>query len=129
MEKRASNKILVIDDEADLVSMTRLYFETRGYEIHSAADGEEGFSKALELNPDLILLDLMMPKLNGYQLCRELRENSQTAQTPILVLSAKAQESSKLWALKIGANDYITKPFEIAELERKIWNILHAQTS
>ncbi len=107
-------KILIIEDEKALVSGMKLNLEFEGYEVISALDGEEGLSKGLSEAPDLILLDLMLPKKDGLDVCRELRQQNVTA--PIIMLTAKSEEVDKIVGLEIGADDYVTKPFSVKEL-------------
>ncbi len=111
-----SKKIFIADDESGFVSTLTSRLEFEGFEITTAPDGK----KALELipveMPDLILLDIMMPAVNGYQVCRELKENPETSSIPILMLTAKSQESDKFWGKEAGADAYVTKPFDMDEL-------------
>jgi DNA-binding response OmpR family regulator len=111
-------KILIIEDEEDLVKGLRLNLEDEGYEVHWASDGEDGLQKALEETPDLIILDIMLPKMNGLDVCRELRQRK--ISIPIIMLTAKGEEIDKVVGLEIGADDYITKPFSIRELLARI---------
>ena len=123
-ETSLKKRILIVDDESEFVDMTRFYFENRGYEVFSASDGEEGLKQARSLKPDIVLLDIMMPKMNGYQVCRELKSNPTEPTCHVIMLTAKSQESDKFWGMETGANEYITKPFDIEELEKKINNAL-----
>lgn len=107
-------KILIVEDEKALISGLKLNLEFEGYEVVSALDGEEGLNKGLCEAPDLILLDLMLPKKDGLDVCRELRQHNVT--TPIIMLTAKAEEVDKIVGLEIGADDYVTKPFSVKEL-------------
>jgi DNA-binding response OmpR family regulator len=107
-------KILIVEDEKALISGLKLNLEFEGYEVVSALDGEEGLNKGLSEAPDLILLDLMLPKKDGVDVCRELRQHNVT--TPIIMLTAKAEEVDKIVGLEIGADDYVTKPFSVKEL-------------
>ncbi len=111
-------KILIIEDEEDLVKGLKLNLADEGYEVDWAADGEEGLRKALEERPDLIILDIMLPKMNGLDICRELRKKN--ISTPIIMLTAKGEEIDKVLGLEIGADDYMTKPFSIRELLARI---------
>lgn len=114
------NRILLVDDEKDLVERLTLHLEASGLEVLATYDGLEGLKKARKEKPDLILLDITMPKLNGYQVCRELKGDAETKSIPIILLTVKAQESDKFWGKQTGADDYITKPFEIDLLLQKI---------
>jgi two-component system alkaline phosphatase synthesis response regulator PhoP len=113
-----TEKILIIEDEKDLVKGLRLNLEDEGYQVEWAADGANGIERALKEKPDLILLDIMLPKKDGLDVCRELREKK--IATPIIMLTAKSEEIDKVVGLEIGADDYITKPFSIRELLARI---------
>ncbi len=106
--------VLIIEDDPVLLRGLKDNFEFEGYRVQTAIDGELGLDLALRLRPDLIVLDLMLPKVNGYEVCRHLR--SEKLDAPIIMLTAKGQESDKILGLKIGADDYVTKPFSIKEL-------------
>jgi len=111
-------KILIIEDEKELISGLKLNLDFEGYTVISALDGEEGLKRALNEAPDLILLDIMLPKKDGLDVCRELRQKNVTA--PIIMLTAKSEEVDKVVGLEIGADDYVTKPFSIKELLARI---------
>ena len=111
-------KILIIEDQEDLVKGLKLNLADEGYEVDYALDGKEGLGKALEEKPDLILLDIMLPGMNGLEICKELRQNKMDI--PILMLTAKGDEIDKVIGLEIGADDYISKPFSIRELLARI---------
>ena len=106
--------VLIIEDDPTLLRGLKDNFEFEGARVHTATDGQSGLDRALELRPDLIVLDLMLPKVNGYEVCRFLREEK--IDTAILMLTAKSQESDVVLGLKLGADDYVTKPFSIKEL-------------
>jgi DNA-binding response OmpR family regulator len=106
--------VLIIEDDPTLLRGLKDNFEFEGFRVHTANDGQTGLDRALELRPDLIILDLMLPKVNGYEVCRFLREEK--IEVPVIVLTAKAQESDIVLGLKLGADDYVTKPFSIKEL-------------
>ena len=110
--------ILIIEDDPALLRGLRDNFEFEGYRVQTAADGDAGLKAALAIRPDLIILDLMLPKVNGYEICRFLREEQ--FDMPILMLTAKGQESDIVLGLKLGADDYITKPFSIKELLARV---------
>ncbi len=112
------SKILIVEDEPDMVTGLRDNFELEGYKVSVARDGEEGLKKALEEKPDLIVLDLMLPKMSGLDVCRNLRKSSFDA--PILMLTARGQELDKVLGLEVGADDYITKPFSLNELLARV---------
>jgi two-component system response regulator VicR len=110
-------KILVVDDEKNIVDIIKFNLKKEGYQVLCAYDGEEGLRMALEDEPELILLDIMMPKLDGYEVCKRLR---QKRQTPIILLTARAEETDKVLGLDLGADDYVTKPFGIHELMARV---------
>lgn len=111
-------KILIIEDEEDLVKGLKLNLADEGYEVDWASNGLEGLRKAIEETPDLIILDIMLPKMNGLDICRELRQKN--ISIPIIMLTAKGEEIDKVVGLEIGADDYMTKPFSIRELLARI---------
>jgi DNA-binding response OmpR family regulator len=107
-------RVLIIEDEPDMVLGLRDNFEYEGYDVLVARDGKEGLDRALADSPDLILLDIMLPKLSGLDVCRALRSNG--VDTPVIMLTARGQEIDKVIGLEMGADDYVTKPFSIKEL-------------
>jgi DNA-binding response OmpR family regulator len=111
-------RILIIEDEPDLVLGLRNNLEYEGYEVITAQDGEQGLDLASQERPDLILLDIMLPRLSGLDVCRQLR--SRGLQTPIIMLTARGQEIDKVIGLELGADDYVTKPFSLRELLARI---------
>ena len=113
-------KILVVDDEADLVSVLRFGLEVEGFEVISASDGDQGLAMAREAAPALMLLDLMLPKLDGYKVCRALKFDERYRTMPIFILSARSGEEDRRLALEMGADAFITKPYEMKELVAKI---------
>ncbi len=117
MEKK---KILVVDDEVDLVKTIQFSLELEGYKVLVSYNGEDALNQARKENPDLILLDIMLPKLDGYKVCRLLKFDEQYKHIPILMMTAKTQEKDKLMGKETGANEYITKPFDMEELMEKI---------
>jgi DNA-binding response OmpR family regulator len=116
-----ANKVLVVDDEKLIVKGIRFSLEQDGYEVSCAYDGEEALSMAKEGNYDIILLDLMLPKLSGLDVCQQIREFSNV---PIIMLTAKGEDMDKIMGLEYGADDYITKPFNILEVKARIKAIL-----
>jgi len=110
-------KILIVDDETRIVDILNYNLRKEGYETISAFNGETGLSLALAENPDLVLLDIMMPGLDGYEVCKRLRKVSQV---PIIMLTAKAEEADKVMSFELGADDYITKPFGIREMLARV---------
>jgi len=113
-------KILVVDDEVDLVETVRFPLEMEGYHVLVSYNGEDALNQARKENPDLILLDLMLPKLDGYKVCRLLKFDERYKHIPILMLTAKTQEKDKVLGLETGADEYITKPFEMDYLMEKV---------
>jgi len=110
-------KILVVDDETNIVDIVTYNLRREGYETIQANDGETGLQLALTENPDLVLLDIMMPGLDGYEVCRRIRKESQV---PIIMITAKAEENDKVLSFELGADDYITKPFGVRELMARV---------
>src|ERR687895_511828 len=111
-------RILVIEDEPQMLLGLRDNLELEGYEVATASDGDEGLQKAASFQPDLVILDVMLPRKNGFDVCRELRARG-TA-TPVVMLTARSQESDKVLGLELGADDYVTKPFSINELLARV---------
>ena len=108
-----AKKVLIVDDEQDIVETLKLMLETENYECHCAYDGEQGLNKAREIMPDLIILDVMMPVMNGYKVSRLLKFDTRYKDIPILMLTARSQEKDKELGEETGADEYITKPFDI----------------
>lgn len=117
-------RILVVDDEVDLVETVRFSLELEGWDVLIAYNGEEGLNQARKESPDLILLDLMLPKLDGYKVCRLLKFDERYKHIPILMLTAKTQEKDKILGKETGADEYITKPFDMDEVMIKVKNYL-----
>lgn len=118
-------RILVVDDNADLLQMTRMLLEERGgHEVILSAEGEDGLAKARANPPDLAIIDVMMPGMNGYEVCRQLRQNPATAQIPIIILTARGQPVDREAALAAGADEYIAKPISMAELLERVQRLL-----
>ena len=110
--------VLIVEDEKSIVDILRFNLEKEGYAALTAYDGEAGLSMALEKNPDLILLDVMLPKMIGFDVCRILREKGSSV--PVIILSAREEEADQVQGLEIGADDYITKPFSMRELMARV---------
>ena len=113
-------KILVVDDEPDAVELIDFNFKAAGYEVVTAADGNEALKKARTTLPDLIVLDLMLPEVDGLEVCKILRRDPATAAIPIIMVTAKAAEIDRVLGLELGADDYITKPFSPRELVSRV---------
>ena len=116
-----ATKILVVDDEMNICEIIRTYFEKEGYEVKTANDGVEGVNFFKMYDPDLVLLDVMMPKKDGWQVCREIREISQK---PIIMITAKDDVFDKVLGLELGADDFVVKPFDMKELSARIKAVL-----
>jgi DNA-binding response OmpR family regulator len=120
-ENRTGYKILIADDDANVHQSLNAYFKREGYQILSAYDGEEALLLAKNVRPDMIVLDIMMPKKDGLAVCREIRAESNV---PIIMLTAKGEEFDKLLGLELGADDYITKPFSPREVLARVKTVL-----
>ena len=121
-EAQRRAKILVVEDEPAMVAGLRDNFEFEGYEVITAQDGVEGLERALEDSPDLVVLDVMMPRMSGLEVCKQLR--AKRASLPIIMLTARGQEIDKVVGLELGADDYVTKPFSIRELLARVKSVL-----
>src|SRR5256714_2481650 len=119
----AQPRILIIEDERALTDVLTYNLEREGYETLVAHDGQEGLRKAQTLLPDLVLLDLMLPVVDGLDVCRRLRSGEQTRKIPILMLTAKGEETDQLVGFSLGADDYVTKPFSVKVLLQRIKSI------
>ena len=117
-------KILLVDDEEDLRKMLKFRLEAVGYDVHEAVDGQDGLDKARSSWPDLVILDLMLPKIDGYKVCRMLKFDEKHKHKPIILFTAKAQEKDRMIGKEMGADAYITKPFEPEMLIGKIKELL-----
>lgn len=115
-----AKRILIVDDERDLVDLLKARLEAQGFEVVTAYDGQEGLEKAKEEKPDLILLDVMMPKMDGYQVCRFLKFDEAFKQIPIIMLTARGQEQDQKKGMEVGADAYVIKPFDKEDLLKKI---------
>jgi two-component system alkaline phosphatase synthesis response regulator PhoP/two-component system response regulator ResD len=113
--------ILVVDDEKNIVQLARLYLNKEGYEVEAAFDGVQALEKARALRPDLIVLDLMLPEMDGLTVCRELRKSSNV---PIIMLTARGEDVDRIVGLEVGADDYVTKPFNPRELVARVKAVL-----
>jgi two-component system alkaline phosphatase synthesis response regulator PhoP len=112
----AEGKILIVDDEDHIRELIKFNLENNGYKIIEAADGVEALKLAKKETPELILLDVMLPGMDGYDVCKEIRKNNEISNTPIIMITAKGEELDKILGLELGADDYITKPFSVREL-------------
>lgn len=121
---KGKGTILVIDDEPDIIELVRYNVEREGFGVIAATDGREGLRIAKQHRPDLIILDVMMPGMDGLEVCRELRKDADTERTPVIMLTARAAESDRVVGLELGADDYITKPFPPREMVARVKAVL-----
>lgn len=117
----ANTKVLIVDDDINICELLRLYLEKEGFAVISVNDGEAALTTFKSEEPDIVLLDIMLPKLDGWQVCREIRKFSDT---PIIMLSAKGETFDKVLGLELGADDYVTKPFDTKEIVARIKSVL-----
>jgi PleD family two-component response regulator len=120
----SEGRILVVEDDADISNMLQLYFKSQGYEVHVAPRGGIALDMARQKMPNVIVLDIMLPDLDGYEVCRRLRTNLRTSHIPIIFLTQKDERSDKIHGLELGADDYITKPFDVEELRLRVRNTI-----
>lgn len=120
----AGEKILVIDDELNIVELLKYNLLLSGYKVLYALNGKEGLNLAADNKPDLILLDVMLPEMDGFDVCKEMKKNKEIENIPIIMLTAKGDEFDKILGLELGADDYITKPFSVRELLARIKVVL-----
>lgn len=118
-------KIMVIDDEPDIVKLVKISLEMANFEVIEATSGKQALEKVREVVPDLFLLDIMMPEMNGYEVCEKLKQDPTTKNVPIVMLTAKGQKGDAEQGLRVGADDYIIKPFDPYELGEQIYEILN----
>jgi len=124
----AKKTILAIDDEKDLIELVRYNLEKEGFQVSDARDGESGLALAIQKNPDIVLVDLMLPGIDGLEVCRRLKSNTRTAAIPLIILTAKSSESDRVVGLELGADDYVVKPFSPRELVARIRALLRRTT-
>lgn len=117
-------RLLVVEDDQDISSMLKIYFSSQGYEVDLSLRGELALEKTRQTMPHLIVLDIMLPDIDGYEVCKRLRSNSRTSHIPVIFLTQKDERSDKLQGLELGADDYITKPFDIEELRLRVQNAI-----
>lgn len=118
----SKGRILIVEDDLDISNMLRIYFSGQGYDVAVAARGGDALDETRKALPQLIVLDIMLPDMNGYDVCRELRKTTRTSHIPIIFLTQKDERSDKITGLELGADDYITKPFDIEELKLRVKN-------
>jgi PleD family two-component response regulator len=117
-------RLLIVEDDIDISNMLKIYFTGQGYEVDTASRGSEALKKTRQNLPHLIVLDIMLPDIDGYEVCRTLRTNTRTSHIPVIFLTQKDERSDKLQGLELGADDYITKPFDIEELKLRAQNAI-----
>lgn len=120
MSSPSAKKILIVEDEKDILQLVKLYLEKEGYRTVTASTGSEGLAQVRSEKPDLLVLDLMLPEIDGLEICKRLRSAPDTAMLPIIMLTAKAEESDTIIGLELGADDYVTKPFSPKTLVARI---------
>lgn len=125
----ANEKILVVDDEANIRELLEYNLQEAGYMVATAVTGEQALEMCAQEAPDLVLLDIMLPGMDGLTVCRELRQRPDTAAIPIIMLTARREESDKVWGLETGADDYITKPFGVRELIARVMAMLRRMST
>src|SRR5579884_723054 len=126
-EKKPPQTVLVIDDEGNIIEVVRIGLRYEGFHVESASDGEQGITAAQRINPDIIILDLGLPDMDGVEVCQRLRANPTTRDIPILMLTARDELQDRINGLESGADDYLTKPYEFDELVARIRAILRRQ--
>ncbi len=125
----ANERVLIVDDEEDVLELMRYHLDKSGYKIETAASGEEALTVARKILPDIIVLDLMLPGIDGFEVCRNLKNDLKTERIPIIMLTAKGEETDVVSGLELGADDYVTKPFSPKVLMARIRRILHRMVS
>lgn len=119
-----SKKILVLDDEINIIKLLKMNLELHGFQVEYALTGHEAISLARRIEPDLMIVDLMLPDTDGFEVCRDIRMDSELKHIPIIILTAKAEETDKVIGLELGADDYVTKPFGVRELIARVKAVL-----
>ena len=114
-------KLLIVDDDSNISELLKIYFENEGYDVKTASDGVEGLNFFKIFEPDLVLLDIMLPKKDGWQVCREIREISSK---PVIMITAKGEVFDKVLGLELGADDFVVKPFDMKELSARVKAVL-----
>lgn len=124
----AQVRMLIVEDDFDISNMLRIYFQSNGYEVAVAQRGEDALEMCRKQLPHIIVLDIMLPDMDGYDVCRELRGNLRTSHVPIIFLTQKDERSDKIHGLELGADDYITKPFDLEELKLRVKSAINRAT-
>ncbi|MFC1907433.1 response regulator transcription factor [Chloroflexota bacterium] len=114
-------RVLVVDDESNIIELAKLYLEREGYQVEGVTTGQDALSKQVSMKPDIVILDLMLPDIDGFEICRQIRT---TSDVPILMLTARREDTDKIVGLEIGADDYLTKPFNPRELVARVKAVL-----
>lgn len=117
-------KILIVEDETDILNLLEYHLSAGGYEVHTATTGLEALRQARQLQPDLVLLDLMLPGVDGFEVCRELKHDPRTSEVAVIMLTARGEEVDRVVGLELGADDYVTKPFSPRELVLRVKAVL-----
>jgi len=120
--------ILIVEDDEDILQLLQFNFESAGFEVSTSMDGREGLAMAKRLRPSLVMLDLMLPGLDGFDVCKELKKDSETAQVPVIMLTARSEEVDRIVGLELGADDYVVKPFSFRELLLRVRAVLRRAT-
>ncbi|HHS97809.1 MAG TPA: response regulator [Chloroflexi bacterium] len=124
----SEGRILIVEDDFDISNMLRIYFQSQGYEVSVAPRGEDALEMCRQQLPNVVVLDIMLPDIDGYEVCRRLRSNLRTSHIPIIFLTQKDERSDKIHGLELGADDYITKPFDVEELKLRVRNAMARAT-
>ncbi|HID88716.1 MAG TPA: response regulator [Anaerolineae bacterium] len=124
----SEGRILIVEDDFDISNMLRIYFQSQGYEVSVAPRGEDALEMCRQQLPNVVVLDIMLPDIDGYEVCRRLRSNLRTSHIPIIFLTQRDERSDKIHGLELGADDYITKPFDVEELKLRVRNAIARAT-
>lgn len=124
----SEGRILIVEDDFDISNMLRIYFQSQGYEVSVAPRGEDALEMCRQQLPNVVVLDIMLPDIDGYEVCRRLRSNLRTSHIPIIFLTQRDERSDKIHGLELGADDYITKPFDVEELKLRVRNAMARAT-
>ncbi|MFN2187322.1 MAG: response regulator [Candidatus Promineifilaceae bacterium] len=122
----SKGRILVVEDETDIANLLHIFFTNRGYEVEMATKGQDALLRTRSMLPDIIVLDIMLPEMDGYEICRQLRTTTRTSHIPIVFLSQRDERSDILAGLEMGADDYVTKPFDMEELGLRVRNAINS---
>ncbi|WP_028588616.1 response regulator [Desulfocurvus vexinensis] len=120
--------VLIVEDEEDILNLLQFNFESAGFDVHATGDGREGLAMARRLKPDIVLLDLMLPGMDGFDICKSLKRDQETAQIPVVMLTARGEEVDRIVGLELGADDYVVKPFSFRELLLRVRAVLRRST-